>query len=70
MIEAGFSGLLNIAFEKTDHLWIVVTVEQDDPLAVMVMLTDVRNVENADPVFKAGVKLTQRFTLSKASTGD
>ena len=43
MIEAGSSGILAIANEKTDHLWVVLTDEVTDPLAVMVMLTDVRN---------------------------
>lgn len=70
MIDAGFCGLLAIAAENTDHLWIILADEASDPLAVLVMLTDARNIENPDLILEAGKRLTPQFRLSKPSTID
>ena len=70
MIGAGFAGLLAIANEKTDHLWIVLTGESTNSLAVLVMLTDVNNIENPTLVLDPAKPLTDQFTLTKRSTID
>jgi hypothetical protein len=70
VIVAGFAGILAIANEKTDHLWIVLTEETMDSLAVLVMLTDVRNIESPSLVLDAALALTDAFTLTKPSTID
>jgi hypothetical protein len=70
VIAAGHSGLLAIANEKTDHLWIVLTDQAADPLAVLVMLTDIRNMDVPDLALDAGEHLTPHFILTKRSTID
>ena len=70
MIRAGTAGLLAIANEKTDHLWIVLTDEAQDSLAVIVMLTDARNLEEPSILLEAGKPLIPQLSLTKRSTID
>jgi hypothetical protein len=70
VINAGFTGFLAIASEKTDHLWILLTDEAEDPLAVLVMLTDARNLNDPSLTFEVSKRLTSQFTVSKRSAID
>lgn len=64
--EAGLTFFLDIETEKTDHLWMVLTQRVEHGHTVLVMLTDVRNVELREIEFPAGYRLAERFTTSKS----
>jgi hypothetical protein len=70
MLRAGDVYLVDVPGDKTDHFWLMVSDIGPDGTIIYAMLTDARNLDFQQHVFRAGTSAWGDFSLKKDTAVD